>query len=118
MYCAKIFPDKEYTPVFSIPMKDLGEKLPRYISFDLWAFNPGNLQNEALVVCSFDKGDTNLVWQSQPLAPVFTEKLKWQKITNRFVIPDGLTRDPVIKLYLWNPKKSLFFVDDLKVVFE
>jgi len=118
MYCAKILPDKEYTPVFSVPMKDLGEKLPRYINFDFWALNPGSLQNEALVVCSIDKGDTNLVWQSQPLAPIFTQKLKWQKITNRFVIPDGLKRDPVIKLYIWNPKKSVFFVDDLNVVLE
>ena len=118
MYSAEIFPDKEYTHVFAVPMKELGEKLPRYINFDFWAFNPGNLQNDAQVVCSIDQGDTNLIWQAQPLAPVFLQKRLWQKITSRFVIPDGLTRSPLIKLYLWNPKRSVFFVDDFKVTFE
>jgi len=117
MYSAKITPDREYTTVYSIPMRDLGERLPHYINFNFWALNPFDVPNEALVVCSFDQNDTNIVWQSQPLSPVFTKQKEWQRLNIRFVIPDQLSRDSVIKLYFWNPKRSIFFVDDLKVEF-
>jgi hypothetical protein len=117
MYSAKISSEKEYTPIYSIPIRNLGARLPHFITFNFWAFNPGTQANEALAVCSIDKNDTNVVWQSLPLAPLFKDKKKWQNLTFRFVIPDGLTRDPVIKIYLWNPKRSYFFIDDIKVEF-
>jgi len=118
MYSAKVDPDKEFIPFHSIPMSDLPPKLPRYINVEFWLFDPGMEVNEAQVVCSIDKNDSSLVWQSQPLAPIVKKNVNWQKITNRFILPDGLTREPVIKIYLWNQKRSSFFVDDLKIMLD
>ncbi|MEI8226361.1 MAG: hypothetical protein WCG82_10590 [Bacteroidota bacterium] len=118
MYSAKITSDKEYAAIYSIPVSYLGDRPLHYINFNFWAFNPGNQINEALVVCSVDKNDTNVVWQSQPLAPIFKQKREWQQLTARFVLTGNLGRDPIIKIYFWNPKRSTFFVDDLKVEFD
>ena len=118
MYSAKITPENEYTTIYSIPVKDFGERLPRYINLTFWAFNPWDMQNEALAVCSIDKNDKNVVWQSQPFNSIFTQKRKWQRLTVRFVLPDYMDRDPVLKLYIWNPKRSAFFIDDLNIEFD
>jgi hypothetical protein len=118
MYSARILPEKEYTAFYFIPMNNLAEKLPHYIQVDFWAFNPGGKKIEASVVCAMDINDSNIVWQSQPLPPMTGEVPSWQKIHSRFVIPDGMSREPLIKIYIWNPKKDYFFADDLTVDFE
>jgi hypothetical protein len=118
MYSAKITPDKEYSPICSKPLSDFGERLPHFINVTFWAFNPGNQVVDALAVCSIDKNETNVAWQSQPLSSIFKQKRKWQQLTVRFVLPDDLDRDPVIKIFLWNQKRSSFFIDDLKIEFE
>ena len=117
MYSAKIGRDKEFSSCFSMPLRDLGERLPHFIQLGFWIYSVEPEKNEALAVCSIDKNDTAVAWQSQPLAPFIKEKGKWQEVMHKFVLPDGLTREPVIKIYLWNPKKSSFFMDDLSVEF-
>jgi hypothetical protein len=118
MYSARILPEKEYTPCYSIDISDLGEKLPHFIFVDFWAFNPGQGKVDANVVCAMDKNDSTIVWQSRPFPPVINMNSAWQKIHSRFVIPDGVSRELRINIYIWNPKKSYFFADDLTVVFE
>jgi len=118
MYSARILPDKEYTPCYSVEIKDLGEKLPHFIFVDFWAFNPGQGKVDANVVCAMDKNDSTVVWQSRPFPPIINLNAAWQKIHSRFVIPDGVSRELRINIYIWNPKKSYFFADDLTVVFE
>jgi hypothetical protein len=118
MYSARILQEKEYTPCYSIDIRDLGEKLPHYIYVDFWAFNPGKGKVDANVVCALDKNDSTVVWQSRPFPPVINLNAAWQKIHSRFVIPDGVSRELRINIYIWNPKKSYFFADDLTVVFE
>jgi hypothetical protein len=118
MYAARITHDKEYTDIYTVPLSEFGDRPPRKIRVTFWALNPGTGMNEALAVCSIDKKDINILLQSQPLAPVFTQKKRWQQINLCFVLPEKLGHDPVINVYFWNPKGSTFFVDDLKVVFD
>jgi hypothetical protein len=118
MYAARITNDKEYVDIYSLSLREFGESPPRKIYVNFWAFNPGTGMNEALIVCSIDKNDTNIFLQSQPLAPGFTQNRRWQQINLCFVLPENLGHDPVIKVYFWNPKRSTFFVDDLKVEFD
>ncbi|MEI6898469.1 MAG: hypothetical protein WCL00_01220 [Bacteroidota bacterium] len=117
MYSAKVNPDKVFLPFFSVPVNDLGERLPHYIQLGLWAYTRETGKNESLIVCSMEKNDSAYAWQSQLLAPYFTRLNQWQKINVRFVIPEGVNRDLMIKLYLWNPKGSTFYIDDLKLQF-
>jgi hypothetical protein len=118
MYSAKVTPDNEYIPFHSIPLDDLGGTLPRFINVEFWLYDPGLVKNETQLLCSIDKNDSSLVWQSQPLAPLVKQTGSWQRITNRFILPNGLTREPVIRIFLWNPKRSSFFMDDLKVMLD
>ena len=115
MYSAKVTPGKEYVPVLSIPLKDLGAKLPVYINVEYRLFDPGIAKNEAQLVCSVDKNDSSLAWQSRPVAQDPDQPGRWKKVNARFILPHGLTREPVIKIYLWNPAGSVFFIDDLNV---
>jgi hypothetical protein len=118
MHSLQILPYKEYTPCYSILMTDLGEKLPQYIDVDFWVFNPGNLPVDASLVCSMDINDSNVARQSKAIPSLINKPPSWQKVHSRFVIPAGMTREPWIRIYFWNPKKASFFVDDLTVVFE
>jgi hypothetical protein len=118
MQSLKILPYKEYTPCYSVLMGDLGEKLPQYIEVSFWVFNPGKLPVGASLVCSMDINDSNVAWQAKEILPVIKMPPSWQEVHSKFIIPEGISREPVIRLYFWNPKKASFFVDDLTVDFE
>lgn len=117
MHSLQILPYKEYTPCYSILMNDLGEKPPQYIDVDFWVFNPGSLPVDASLVCSMDINDSNVAWQSKAIPSLINKPPSWQKVHSRFIIPAGMTREPWIRIYFWNPQKASFFVDDLSIVF-
>lgn len=118
MYSARMAPEKEFTSVYWVSLHDLGEVLPKYITVDYYAYNPGQHKVEAFLICSIEKNDTAIAWQSKPLPPLQRKPAKWEKISTKFIIPDNLTREPSIKIYFWNPNKSLFYIDDLTLQFK
>lgn len=117
MFSARISPDREYEVIYSTPLKKLGKGPHKSIDFCFMAFNPGNQNNKAFIVCSIDKSDANVYLQSNPMTPVFTQKKRWQKLSFHFLLPDHLSGNPDLKLYFWNPERSSFFVDDLMLEF-
>ena len=117
MYSAKIAPGKEFTTCYQARFKDLGEVMPKYVILEYYAYHPGKQKVEAYAVCTIDKNDTTLAWQSKPLPSLIEKVPGWRKEAIRFVIPDGLNREPSLKIYFWNPKRTSFFIDDLKVDF-
>jgi hypothetical protein len=117
MHSLQILPYKEYTPCYSILMNNFGEKLPQYIDIDFWVLSTDNLPVDASLVCSMDINDSNVALQSKSIPSLINKPPSWQKVHSRFVIPAGMTREPWIRIYFWNPKKASFFVDDLSIVF-
>jgi hypothetical protein len=72
----------------------------------------------ALLVCSFEKNDTVYNTQSQPLEPFIGYTRSWLTVFKTFRVPDGLSGDTQISIYVWNKERNSFFVDDFRITYE
>jgi hypothetical protein len=117
-YSAVIDPDHEICCNHTSMIWDFNGKYPRLIRVQLLVkkARPGLLG--ALIVCSFEKKDTVVNLQSQPMEPYTGETNSWFTVFRTFCVPEGLPGDTRMNFYIWNKGKNTFFVDDLKIKYE
>ena len=114
MYGAELNPGREFSTIFLKTFWDFSVTSPTSIETSCWIFNPGNTPTGALMVCSIEK-DSVFKWQSQEMDSEGIQPGKWVKVSRKFIIPENLPMDHRVKIYIWNQRKSTFFVDDLDV---
>jgi hypothetical protein len=114
MYGAEFTPGREFSTVFLKTFWDFSVTPPTSIETSCWIFNPGNTPTGALMVCTIEK-DSVVNWQSKEMDGKGIQPGKWVKVTGKFIIPENLPMDHRVKIYIWNQRKSTFFVDDLDV---
>jgi hypothetical protein len=117
-YSAVLDPDHEICCKHSSMIWDFNGIYPKFIKVQLLVkkAKPGSVG--ALLVCSFEKNDTVVNQQSQPLEPYTRETHSWFTVFRTFHIPGGLPGNSCINIYIWNKDKNTFFVDDLKIRYE
>jgi hypothetical protein len=112
MYSAKLSPDKEFRLLFFKSFWEFSETAPLSFEVSCWVFNPGNTPTGAQMVCSIEK-DSVVNWQSKEIDSEGIQPGKWVKVSSKFILPEYFPMDHKVKIYIWNQKKSTFFVDDL-----
>jgi hypothetical protein len=75
--------------------------------------------NEAIIVVSVDDtAGKNLYWDGKAITTNVNDRGEWKTIGADFIIePNLLKVGNIIKLYIWNPKKKGFYIDDLELDF-
>jgi hypothetical protein len=117
-YSAYLEPNDEVSCKHSSMIWDFYGKYPKLITVQLLVkkAKPGLIG--ALLVCSFEKNDTIVNRQSQPMEPFAGETHSWYTVFRTFRVPDGLLENSRMNFYIWNKGKSAFFVDDLTIRYE
>jgi hypothetical protein len=118
MWSALLNPDREYCCEHTAMVWDFNGMNPQYVNIEMLVKKTGPLPIHAVLVCSIEKNDSTLNWQSEELDPYVKNSVSWFTVYKTFSIPEGLSGDTRIKVYVWNRSKTSFFVDDLKIKYE
>jgi hypothetical protein len=118
MWSAMLNPDQEFCCEHTARVWDFNGKYPEFVTVQILVKKVNPDPVNAVLVCSFEKNDTVLNWQSQELNSYVKNTLSWFTVQKTFNVPGGLSGDTRIKVYVWNRSKESFFVDDLKIRYE
>jgi hypothetical protein len=115
-YSYRIDPDAEYGPVYDtlmgqIPEGDLGR-----IKISLWASSPPGLYKTPLVLSIDNTSGKNYLWASMNLE-YFLDEFSWGKVVFNCELPAGYSRGDRLKVYVWNPNKLGFNIDEMEILF-
>jgi hypothetical protein len=98
-------------------VKDLGPGPPWTVDIGLRVLSASAAPTGASVVCNIENGSRILTFQSSPLDLMEQAPGRWYRVRKRFMLPVmSDTLDKVV-IYVWNPGRKLFWVDDLKIGF-
>ncbi|MBI3502254.1 MAG: glycosyltransferase family 39 protein [Bacteroidetes bacterium] len=82
------------------------------VNISAWIF-PKDSFNAQIVI---DIGDgKSREWRAILLKPFVKTSGKWQEVFASFEVPASAFPDDEVKIYLWNPGKNSFYVDDFTV---
>jgi len=82
------------------------------VSISAWIF-PKDTFNAQMVIDIGDKNGNE--WRAILLKPFVKSTGEWQEVFATFELPASVFPDDEIKIYLWNPEKSSFYLDDFTV---
>jgi hypothetical protein len=107
----------EYSPGLTQPVS----KLPvtgnqQELQVSLFVYLP-LIQNDknTLVVASFENRNKPYGYYAVKLNDGKTRPGSWTRVTLTAPVPAFFSADDLVKVYIWNPGKQLFYIDDLRV---
>jgi hypothetical protein len=103
---------------YSIRVRDFKGEIPKRINVNLMVKKNNSGPINAWLVCSCEKDTTIFAKEQQPLETNCLNSTSWISLIKTFRLPDGLTPDTKISIYIWNKGREDFLVDDLKIRFE
>jgi hypothetical protein len=118
MYSANLDKDRQFSSEHSAFVYNFSAGMPKTVDVRLWALKEVSLPTRAFVVSSIELNGQVIHWYCQDLDRFVAEAGKWFKVTASFPLPEGLTGDTQIRVYVWNPAKARFNVDDLCIRYE
>jgi hypothetical protein len=98
-------------------VKDLTDKTPKKVTVKCWVYSTTpNL--EASIVCDPIINGEKLGWKNFDFKPVIKKANEWTEVIATFDLPKNITPDTELGVYIWNPNKLMFFVDDFEFSIE
>jgi hypothetical protein len=102
----------EFGPAFQNSIEAIGK--PSFVRARIWAYG-NSLQSGANLVVSLESKDgKSLLWESSEF-DLFMNTSGWSDVIHTTYLPQDSRDDDVLKIYVWNPQKKLFYVDDFDV---
>ncbi len=106
------------TPLYTARLNDFGYPWPKMMDVDVWVLKPGALATGAVLGYTLSHGNEVLFGEEQPVDSLLQSPLTWSKISKRFIIPDVNDSSLVVSVFVRNPLRSLFYVEDLKIQYK
>ena len=114
-YSCKLDSSIEYGSTFEKTLNEINAKPLAKIDVSLMAYITDSNSKAALVI-SLEGKEKNIFWRAWDLKPYyFTKTNKWKKAFLSAQLPEKISADDKLKVYVWNQKKELLFVDDIKI---
>jgi hypothetical protein len=101
----------EYSPAFVIRVADVNNSKFDRIKVSLWAFSPDVITNMPIVISIENNKKGGYIWASSHIEN-FIEPKKWGQAFFNFEVPEILSPDDVLKIYIWNVGKNVIYIDD------
>jgi len=105
-----------YGPTFSTSLADIDCKNVNKIKVSLNVFATDDF-SKAILVLSLESKDNDLVQWSGSKFEYYLVKGKWGTVFLTTYIPQLFTPEDRVKIYVWNPGKETFYIDDFKIEF-
>ena len=106
----------EYGFGFSNTFNNLSDTLPLSVDVSVWLYYP-QLKTNGVLVLSIDSIGTNIFWKGVPLGDSIKTANQWQEIKVTFELPKKIMPSDQLRIYVLNPEKRLFYMDDLSLLF-
>jgi hypothetical protein len=89
---------------------------PKKVVAGVWIYCP-DTTNGGQIVVSVDDEKGNVFWSGFPINKSVKKKGEWVYVENVIEFPLTLNNANYISIYVWNPKKESFYLDDWKIEF-
>jgi hypothetical protein len=116
-YAYKVDSTAEYGIGIAAKFNDMSSTLPKKASFKCWVFATIPAVNASLV-CDPNINGQSLNYQLFDLKNVVLKANEWIEVKGSFDLPKNITPDTELKMYFWNPNKTVFLVDDFEISIE
>ncbi len=94
-----------------------GPVAPEVADISIRVYNPSDSATGGMVVCTVETDSATISYQSAGLDPAQAIPGRWYEIKRQFRLPVMNNWMDRVTVYVWNPRKTSFYVDDLKTVF-
>ena len=115
-YVCKMDSTHEYSFGFYYKFEKMNTKLPKKAKVNLFAFAQSSCEKVQLAIEVDSLGKT-IFWTSKPIEKKLSTPNQWIEVAEEFDFPQNILPSYDVKVYVWNPKKKNFLLDDLNVEF-
>ena len=119
MYSATFDEEHEYCCKAIKYIRDFPQdNFPEMVKASAWVFYPDSVFSSVRLVFSVEREGNSLKWEGIDLTNLVTTPNSWQQVSASFTIPEKITGDTKLLIYIYNPGGRAIFIDDLEVRFE
>ncbi|MFA6923943.1 MAG: hypothetical protein WC223_06785 [Bacteroidales bacterium] len=116
-YICKMDSTKEYSFGFGSKIEDFTTKIPKKVKVNFFSYAKNSCEGTGLVIQIDSAAGKNIFWISGNISGKLSKMNEWVEINEIFNLPAKLKPSNEIKIYVWNPKKKEFYIDDFNVEF-
>jgi hypothetical protein len=116
-YCSKVDSSNEYSLGFSKLMSEISPHQIKRISVSVWVKLTDLSKTSSLVVQVSNANNENILWSSHDLNPLVKDVNQWCRIDVEDVLPDYETEGARAGIYVWNPNKTMVYIDNYEIRF-
>ena len=118
-YSVKLDAKNEYGPTYAVRISKMTDQPFKRFYISLWAYATGKFKDAQIVATISFKDDENQVyekyfWLSSKFS-YFIEKDKWGQVFFSFNLPELMSRNDELKIYVWNPDKQPLYIDNFEM---
>ncbi len=114
--CMKVDKKAEFSQGFLSKCQQLMNDSIRFLEVSLMAKKYDD-KNDAALIVSLERPDTKIyLYNSYPISLLMNKKKEWERMIYSVKLP-AMEAEDVLKIYVWNPSPSPFFIDNFKVDF-
>lgn len=120
VYAQKITDDNDYGKGFMIRLGDVSTHPLHKIKTSAWLHSPAADGQVFLVIDIFSGSENKSIayTSGNDWSGLIKQNKTWTQCSNEMQIPANVRPDDVLKIYVWNPKKQVYYIDDFDVSFE
>lgn len=118
-YSSAVDETNAFSPGFSRKVSELGFSLPTRIRIGAMFYArqiPFDAGKHALFVASLDHNGTVYFWQGLDIDNVLLYGSTWRNVSFNIEIPEPKDASDVLSIYVWNPHKTVKYVDDFLIL--
>jgi len=104
----------EYGPTFKAKVKDMFKSTSDILNVSLLGRIAG-LNDDAQLVVSFDKEGNSYDWHGNSFSYFIKSKDQWKRIFLSVRLPEHVSLEDNVSIYVWNSGKKTIFIDDMQI---
>lgn len=104
----------EYSPTFKAKVGDILKTPDDIINVSLMGYL-ATADAEAQVVIAFENKGENLSWSSNKFSYFLKQPTKWGKVFFSLRLPEKISKQDLVSIYVWDNSKKLVFIDNIEV---
>ncbi len=112
-YAFEIYAEKQFSPGYQSGCSDIVANQCKLINIEVWVKYSDPKINSQLV-CSIENDEGFVQYRNLSIGKR-SKPGDWQKIKWDVTIPDNISDNDRLKIYVWNPGKTKLLIDDLKI---